>query len=138
MEHHRYMDVPLREICFDFAAGMFDRSTFNTLARNCLRQRMACDDVQIRCKCQEVDGLLDRLKGVGWFAEVQGGRQWLHAAMAHNGRLIGLLSCERDAKAPAWTQAEGVALLRHATTMSSPIVCPPADMQALEQEGIRA
>ena len=138
MQHHRAMDVPLREICFDFAAGMFDRSVFHQLVRNCLRQRMSCAEVLIRCKSPETAGLLERLKGVGWIAEVQGGRQQLHAAMAHNGRLIGLISCERDASAPAWTQAEGVALLRHATTMSSPTVCPPGDVQTEMQEGTQA
>jgi len=137
MHTHRSLDVPLREICFDYAAGMFDRLEFHILARACLRQRMACEEVLIRCCAPETAPLLDRLKGVGWFAEVIDGQQLLHAALAQNGRLIGLLTCVRDAAAAAWTTAEGVALRRHATTISSHVGCPPGGVEALKEEGER-
>lgn len=42
----------------------------------------------------------------------------LHAAFVHNGVLLGLLCCGRDPGTPAWTQADALALRRHATTIS--------------------
>lgn len=42
----------------------------------------------------------------------------LHAAFVHNGVLLGLLCCGRDPDASPWTQADALALRRHATTIS--------------------
>ncbi len=130
-------DTPLREICFDFAAGMFDRSKFLAQVQASLRRRMCCDEVLIRCCGPDVAPLLQRLRGVGWLAEVVDDQQRLHAALAQNGRLIGVLSCVRDVTDPCWTTAEGVALRRHATTISSHVGCPPDGVEALTEEGER-
>ena len=128
--------MPLSEICFDFAAGMFDQVKFHAQVRDWLCVRMRCAEVLIRCPQDGLAPALEGLGATGWFAEATGDGQMLHAALARNGRVIGLLSCVRDAAAPAWTAAEGVALRRHAITMSSHLGCP-ADDAAVNKQGDR-
>ncbi len=128
-------DVPLSEICFDFAAGMFDLAEFQGQVRDWLRVRMRCAEVLVSCRQDETTLPQERLAAAGWFAEAAGDRRLLHAALARNGRLIGLLSCVRDGPGLAWTTAEGIALRRHAITISSHLGCPGDDAQTAADEG---
>jgi hypothetical protein len=104
-------ELSLRELCFDLAAGLLDRAQFCALVRDSLRQWMRCEDVQVRCAGPELTPLLRQLAGQGWAIDPEPGQR-LHAAMAHNGRLIGAVSCQRAAGAPGWTAAEGALLRR--------------------------
>ncbi|MBV8500804.1 MAG: hypothetical protein JO006_03720 [Paucibacter sp.] len=136
--HSDHPDLPLRELCFDFRAGLIDRRQFHALLQSNLRRRMDSHQVLIRCTDPGVAPLLDRIGALGWLVESAGEQRWLHAALSHNGRTIGVLSCMREASDAAWTAVDGVALRRQASTLTSASVCPTKQRPQLfeEEEGV--
>ena len=112
-------EVPLREICFDYAAGVLDKPAFHAAVEAWLRHRTGSDEVLIQCGEQAPGVHMDELERAGWYRETVEGRQLLHAAVAFNGRVAGVLSCIREAGAAPWTVADGVSLRRYATTLAS-------------------
>ena len=137
MKSSDHSDLPLRELCFDYAAGIVDRQEFHALIEASLQLSMACEKVHVRCRSRETAAQLEKLKGAGWFAESTKAERLLHAALSQNGRLVGMLSCSRAADAAEWTRAEGVALLRYATILATHMGCPQEDrVSVTSNEGV--
>ena len=131
-------ECSLRELCFDLTAGLVDRSQFEAQVKDKLRGWMRCDEVRIRCSSEEVDALLAKLShGSGWAIEASYDQR-LFAAMAHNGKLIGVVTCERPAGAEAWTAVDGLQLRRLATILTNHSGCGAHGVHSVfeQEEGV--